>query len=100
MLLLDAACWVPASHITSPNTGKSVIVLKRGEIMNGTSNATAGRITMQDNTPRFFGEIAWRSYNNYKTLSEELGADLEYKITGGMKLIYDKEGLKKKPSTP
>ncbi len=75
--------------------GKSIIVLERGEIMDGTSNATAGRITMQDNTPRFFGEIAWKSYNNYKTLSEELDADLEYKVTGGMKLIYDKEGLKK-----
>lgn len=73
--------------------GKEVVVLEQDELCSGTSSATAGWLWMQDRIPDHYRKLAWESLQNYKTLEIELGSDFEYRITGGIELLRNKEEL-------
>ena len=73
--------------------GTHVTLLEQNEICSGISCATSGFLAMRENFPRPYADLAWRSYENYKTLSADLNADFEYRILGGLWPLYTKEAL-------
>lgn len=73
--------------------GKEVVVLEQNEICSGTSSATAGWLWVQDRRPDHYARLSWSSLQNYKTLEQELGADFEYRIVGGLDPLRTEEKL-------
>lgn len=74
--------------------GKEVLVLEQNEICSGTSSSTAAWLWPTDKTPLHYGKLAWDGYNRYMTLAEELGADFELTITGGVEPLYTEEEVR------
>ena len=69
--------------------GYKVILLERQNLSSGASGSCDGTLFLQTKTPGPHLEMALKSIALYRTLSEELDYDFEYKQSGGMCLIED-----------
>ncbi|MUK87676.1 FAD-dependent oxidoreductase [Ornithinibacillus sp. L9] len=74
-------------------TGRSVILLEKGEIGAQTSAACDKAIFLQSKKPGFPVQLAKKSRSIYENLEEELGASIEFKPNGGMIVIEQEEHL-------
>ncbi|MFT9496885.1 NAD(P)/FAD-dependent oxidoreductase [Anaerosolibacter sp.] len=72
---------------------KRVIVIEKNEIGSGASGACDDMILLQSKKPGISLEMAMESLDMYKTLSDELGVDIEYENHGGMILIENQRHL-------
>lgn len=81
-------------------TKKKVVLLERKSIGSGTARATFGLLVIQ--LFKYFGvvdsylRICRESLEMYMNLQEELKADFQYRQTGGLVVIKDKEDYKAK----
>lgn len=73
--------------------GKDVLLLEKNELCSGISAATEALMAMRENTHPEYTALGWSSYERYKTLAEELGADFEFQITGGLKLVHNDQEM-------
>lgn len=69
--------------------GMNVVLLEQGDVCSGTSSATAARLSMQITMPGNYCDLIWRSYNNLFALQEALDTELELRVNGGLKLLYN-----------
>lgn len=72
--------------------GVETVLLERNEVCSATSSATAAWMWPTLSTGHY-GELMWAAYDRYLTLEEELGRDFEFRITGGLELLYNEEQL-------
>lgn len=75
-------------------SGKRVLIIEKDELGSGASCACDDAIFFQSKKPGINLELTLDSVELYKTLSHELGLDLEYESRGGMVLIENQEHLK------
>ena len=71
--------------------GRDVIVLERGEICDGVSSTTAALVLPSPKTPAVYNQLAWKGYERFLALEEELGADIGLQITGSTMLCWAPE---------
>lgn len=71
--------------------GIKVILVEKNDLASGTSGACDGCIFLQSKKPGKHLELALQSAQLYKSLNEELDADIGYKKSGGM-IIIESEG--------
>ena len=73
---------------------KKVMLVERNEIGSGASGACDDMILLQSKKPGISLEMAMESLDMYRTLSKELGIDIEFESRGGMILIENQRHLK------
>lgn len=73
--------------------GRDVIVLERGEICDGVSSTTAALVLPSPKTPAVYNQLAWKGYERFLALEEELGADIGLQITGSTMLCRAPEKM-------
>ena len=72
--------------------GKKVLVVERKDVASGSAGATDGVVGYHTKKPGPQLDLAVQSIAMFKTLSEELGMDIEYGLeAGGMQPVEDKE---------
>lgn len=74
--------------------GKKVLLIEKVEWGNGASGACDDAIFFQSKKPGILLDLTVESFAMYKTLSKELGIDLEVETRGGMVLIEDDRQLR------
>ncbi|MEW9123158.1 MAG: FAD-dependent oxidoreductase [Thermotaleaceae bacterium] len=74
--------------------GKRVLLIEKNEIGSGASGACDDMILLQSKKPGISLELAFESLEMYRTLSSELGVNLEFESHGGMILIETEQQLK------
>lgn len=72
--------------------GKKVLVIERSDVASGSAGATDGVVGYHTKKPGAQLDLAVQSIEMFKTLSQELGMDVEYGLeAGGMQPVEDKE---------
>ena len=72
--------------------GKKVLIVERKDVASGSAGATDGVVGYHTKKPGPQLDLAVQSIAMFKTLSEELGMDIEYGLeAGGMQPVEDKE---------
>lgn len=74
-------------------SGKKVVLIEKKDIGSGASGACDDMILLQSKKPGIVLEMALKSLEIYKGLSNELDVDIEFENRGGMILIEDKDQL-------
>ncbi|MFF8916351.1 NAD(P)/FAD-dependent oxidoreductase [Streptomyces sp. NPDC015032] len=86
--VVGAACAYYASR-----SGLSVAVVDRGPVAGGTTGAGEGNLLVSDKLPGPELELALHSADLWRRLSEELPADIEYELKGGLVVAASEESL-------
>ncbi|MEU9619226.1 MULTISPECIES: FAD-binding oxidoreductase [unclassified Streptomyces] len=86
--VVGAACAYYASR-----SGLSVAVVDRGPVAGGTTGAGEGNLLVSDKVPGPELELALHSADLWRQLSEELPADIEYELKGGLVVAASEESL-------
>ncbi|MFF2411006.1 NAD(P)/FAD-dependent oxidoreductase [Streptomyces sp. NPDC058092] len=86
--VVGAACAYYASR-----SGLSVAVVDRGPVAGGTTGAGEGNLLVSDKLPGPELELALLSAELWRRLSEELPADIEYELKGGLVVAASEESL-------
>jgi len=73
--------------------GRDVVILEKGDLASGSSGACDKAILMQSKKPGIHLELALKSAEIYKTLTDELEYPIEYANDGGMIVIETEEEL-------
>lgn len=70
--------------------GKDVLVIEKADVASGAAGATDGVVGCHTKKPGVQLELAIQSIEMFKTLHEELGSDIEYKLeAGGLQPVED-----------
>jgi sarcosine oxidase subunit beta len=75
-------------------SGKKVLLIEKEQFGAGASGACDDMILLQSKKPGISLQLALESREMYKTLSDELGMNVEFESRGGMILIEDDQHLK------
>ncbi|MFH8473484.1 NAD(P)/FAD-dependent oxidoreductase [Streptomyces sp. NPDC018000] len=86
--VVGAACAYYASR-----SGLSVAVVDRGPVAGGTTGAGEGNLLVSDKVPGPELELALLSASLWRQLSEELPADIEYELKGGLVVAASEDSL-------
>ncbi|MER6103141.1 FAD-binding oxidoreductase [Streptomyces sp. NPDC001832] len=86
--VVGAACAYYASR-----SGLSVAVVDRGPVAGGTTGAGEGNLLVSDKVPGPELELALLSASLWRRLSEELPADIEYELKGGLVVAASEDSL-------
>ncbi|MFI1204973.1 NAD(P)/FAD-dependent oxidoreductase [Streptomyces sp. NPDC020883] len=86
--VVGAACAYYAAR-----SGLRVVVVDRGPVAGGTTGAGEGNLLVSDKEPGPELELASRSGELWRKLSEELPPDIEYEPKGGLVVASDEAGM-------
>lgn len=75
-------------------SGKKVLLVEKEQFGAGASGACDDMILLQSKKPGISLQLALESIEMYRSLSEELGMDVEFESRGGMILIENQQQLK------
>ncbi len=73
--------------------GMKTLVLERGELLQGSSGACAGRVQLIESHPGSYFDLVLRGYRMLPELGNELGVDLEWSRPNHITLFQSAQGL-------